>query len=87
MAARDQWRERIEQWAASGPTAAQYGEKAGVNPRTLTYWKWRLGRERRGEGASPKGAVAMLVEFRAPEDTRVELILSGGEKRACADLV
>jgi hypothetical protein len=79
MAARDQWRKHIEQWAASGLTAAQYGEKAGVNPRTLTYWKWRLGRER-GEGASPKGAVATLVEFRAPEDTRMELILSGGRR-------
>jgi hypothetical protein len=80
MVARDQWREHIDQWMTSGLTAAQYGERAGVNPRTLTYWKWRLGRELRGEGSPPKAAVAALVEFRAPEDTCMELVLSDGRR-------
>ncbi|MDP9037110.1 MAG: tyrosine-type recombinase/integrase [Myxococcota bacterium] len=44
MATRDRWREHVEQWTLSGLKAAEYGNRVGVNPRTLTYCKWRLGR-------------------------------------------
>jgi hypothetical protein len=47
MEARDRWREHVEQWKASGLTAAQYDDRAGVNPGTLSYWNRRLGREAR----------------------------------------
>jgi hypothetical protein len=79
MSARDWWREHVEQWAASGLTAAQYGERAGVNPRTLGYWKWRLGRDARACVAS-RTALAAFVEVRPTEDRRFELELAGGRR-------
>jgi transposase-like protein len=41
------WRKRVEGWKDSGLTAAEYAREIGVNPHTLTYWKWRL-KARRG---------------------------------------
>ncbi len=79
MGTRDKWREHIEQWTSSGLTAVQYGERAGVNPRTLGYWKWRLGRDTRTHVAPPT-AVATFVEVRAPADGHFELELAGGRR-------
>jgi hypothetical protein len=42
---RDEWAKRVERWVDSGQTAAEFGAEAGINPRTLTFWKWRLRRE------------------------------------------
>ena len=78
MSTRDRWREHVEQWASSGLTAAQYSGRAGVNPRTLTYWKWRLGQERRERATST--AVATFVEVRPREEARFELELRGGRR-------
>ncbi len=39
---REIWAKRVERWADSGLTAAEFASEAGVNPRTLTFWKWRL---------------------------------------------
>jgi len=36
------WAERVARWERSGLTAAAFATRAGVNPHTLTYWKWRL---------------------------------------------
>jgi hypothetical protein len=79
MEARDRWREHVEQWKASGLTAAQYGDRAGVNPGTLSYWKWCLGRETRACVTS-EAALATFVEVRTPEDSRLELELAGGRR-------
>src|SRR5947207_12727607 len=50
---RDEWAKRVERWVDSGLTAAEFGAEAGINPRTLTYWKWRLRREG-GRGGRPR---------------------------------
>lgn len=42
----DDWARLVEGWKTSGLTAAAFGERRGVNPRTLVYWNWRLGKER-----------------------------------------
>jgi transposase-like protein len=43
--AREIWAKRVRQWIDSGLTAAEFAARHGVNARTLTYWKWRLGKE------------------------------------------
>lgn len=54
-ASRETWAKRIERWNDSGLTAAEFARDAGVNAKTLTFWKWRLGRdERRTRAARPK---------------------------------
>ena len=47
---REVWGKRVARWRDSGLSAREFGDEVGVNPRTLTYWAWRLGRE---AGAAP----------------------------------
>ena len=79
MATRDAWQKHVERWVASELTAAQYGARAGVNPRTLVYWKWRLGRERRGVAAASTD-LARFIEVQAVRDTGFEVELAGGRR-------
>jgi len=46
---REEWAKRVERWRDSGLTTAEFAAELGINPRTLTYWKWLLGKEARGE--------------------------------------
>lgn len=78
MAARDVWGEHVERWEASGLTAAQYAEQAGVNASSLKVWRWRLRRECSRVGS--RTAVAALLQVRTPEDGRVEVELRGGQR-------
>ena len=39
---RETWAKRVERWADSGLTAKEFAAEAGLNPSTLSYWKWRL---------------------------------------------
>lgn len=86
---RDEWAKRVERWRDSGLSAAEFGAEVGVNPRTLTYWKWMLSREaaglaapRRRSRSAPKQAPnAAFVEIRsaAPSAT-FELMLANGRR-------
>ena len=80
MGTQDKWREHVEQWTSSGLSAVQYSERAGINPRTLAYWKWRLGRDAPVSVAPSGAAVAAVVQVRAPEERWFELELSGGRR-------
>lgn len=41
---REIWAKRVERWQASDLTCNEFAAEIGVNPRTLTHWKWMLGR-------------------------------------------
>ena len=43
MKTQERWRGHLSAWAASGLSCKDYAAKAGINPRTLTWWKSRLG--------------------------------------------
>ena len=47
--AREEWAKRVERWRDSGLSCAEFAGELGVNARTLTYWKWMLNKEARGE--------------------------------------
>jgi hypothetical protein len=42
---REVWAGRIARWQQSGLTAERFAGREGVNPRTLTFWKWKLGHD------------------------------------------
>ena len=46
---REEWQKRVERWRDSGLTCSEFAAEIGINPRTLTYWKWVLGKDARGE--------------------------------------
>lgn len=79
---REEWAKRVQRWRDSDLTAAEFASEVGVNPRTLSYWKWRLGKEsgevgRRGTSskvAGPKSKTARakavtFVEVTPPAST------------------
>ena len=37
------WAKRIEEWRQSGLDATAFAAKAGVSPRALRWWRWRVG--------------------------------------------
>jgi len=41
------WAALIDQAERSDLTNRAFAERAGVNPNTLSWWKWRLGTQRR----------------------------------------
>ena len=40
------WERRVRRWERSGESAAEFAAQEGVNPRTLSFWKWKLGSSR-----------------------------------------
>ena len=91
-ASRETWQKRVERWGASGLTAAEFAPEIGVNARTLTYWKWKLGsvvtgerHPQRGRGPEPEPTFVEVIP--APLSTvssdgaaseALEIVLSGG---------
>ncbi len=64
------WAARVARWTSSELTAAAFAARERINPRTLTYWRWRLRAD---------GTAALVV----PEDARdtpagVEIVLPAG---------
>lgn len=41
-AVREAWAKRVERWKDSGLTAKEFAAEAGLNPRSLSWWRWRL---------------------------------------------
>lgn len=39
----------MERWRESGLSCAEFAAELGINPRTLTYWRYILRKEARGE--------------------------------------
>ncbi len=85
---RAEWAKRVERWKDSGLSAAEFGAEIGVNPRTLTYWKWLLGKDstleqraRRRPAAPTSETMSGFVEVHAPGGSAVfELALSNGRR-------
>ncbi len=77
---RAEWSKQIALWRKSGLTAREYAAKAGLNPGTLQFWKYTLGKESRP--SSGKGADLPLIEVHSSvaKDDRFEVELAGGRR-------
>jgi len=64
---REEWAKRVERWRDSDLTAAEFAAELGINPRTLSYWKWRLGKEAREGTAVPSKPRRKRTKTRAPK--------------------
>jgi hypothetical protein len=56
----------VRRWEESGLTAREFAAEMGINPRTLAYWKWRLGKdaaETVDREASPAPARVSALSF------------------------
>lgn len=41
-ATRETSAKRVERWQDSGLTAAEFAREAGLNARSLSWWRWQL---------------------------------------------
>ncbi len=65
--AREEWAKRVERWQDSGLPCAEFAAELGINPRTLTYWRYILRKEARGEKRTwPRRSAAASKTPRAP---------------------
>jgi hypothetical protein len=67
-----EWHELVVEWKSSRLTAREYAAWRCVNPRTLTWWKWKLGAE----------LEPAFLEVVVTEETRLpDLIVEVGDLR------
>lgn len=57
---RAQWAELIRRWQSSGLSRTEFAARTGVDPGTLSWWRWRLGAEE-VEGAASAPSVPKLA--------------------------
>jgi hypothetical protein len=77
------WATRVERWRRSGLDATTFARRERCNPRTLTYWRWRLGKMAAGPARQQAAPVMSFVEVvTAPAagtvDAPVEVVLPAG---------
>src|SRR5260370_11815725 len=88
---REEWAKRVARWKDSGLTAKEFATELGINPRSLVFWKWQLGKGsggpvaeasavsvKSGRGAARRPPPVVLGAPPAPEP--VELQVGGGRR-------
>jgi hypothetical protein len=78
------WAARVARWHESGLNAATFARRERCNPRSLTYWRWRLAKAKTvlpARGIPPRAV--SFVEVVAPastsaRDVPVEVVLPAG---------
>ncbi|MCC6848334.1 MAG: IS66 family insertion sequence element accessory protein TnpB [Deltaproteobacteria bacterium] len=75
-----QWAARVARWERSGLTRAAFAARERVNPRTLSFWKWKL---RSAAPTATAGAPAQAVTFvelvgATPSPPALEVVLPAG---------
>jgi hypothetical protein len=83
---REVWEPRVRRLRESDLTVAEFAAELGVKASTLTYWKWRLGKEAREikPHVEPARKAPTFVEVKpegsAPTSSaeRIEIMLAGG---------
>lgn len=83
---RETWAKRVERWRESGLSAAEFAAEIGVTPKSLSWWKWQLGKASaapatKHQKKTGKVAVSPLtfVEMTAPVRSEpIEIVFPSG---------
>lgn len=70
----EKWSKRVERWKESGLRTAEFASEIGVNPRTLTYWKWRLKKEASARSNGVGGATLITEPKAKPRKRRSQTV-------------
>jgi transposase len=52
----------VAAWQKSGKSADDFAASRGISPRTLTWWKWRLGSRAPSSSPAPLRLVPIQIE-------------------------
>lgn len=75
---REYWRQRMDEYKTSGLSQQAYCKKEGLCFSTLSYWRWKLNKEK--DIQSPGFLEAKLSKEASHHQTIVQLILPNGTK-------
>ncbi|MFY0535263.1 IS66 family insertion sequence element accessory protein TnpA [Nannocystis pusilla] len=73
MTTQERWQAHVTAWASSGLSCKDYAARAGVNPRTLTWWKSKLASVG-AAGPAPASFVEVTEQPTAPASSEVGMI-------------
>ena len=65
MTTQERWRAHVDAWKSSGLSCRAYAAKAGINQRTLTWWKSKLATAG-ASGPAPASFVEVTEQLAAP---------------------
>jgi len=71
---RDEWREDVEEWVRGGQKCREYAESVGLNPKSLSWWKWNLTKQ--GEVFGEPEESAEMGDLRFVEMTGTEALIA-----------
>lgn len=57
------WVRRVRRWKKSGLTAKDFAAREGVNAKTLSYWRWKLGTQPALEPRKPQHPKTTRASF------------------------
>lgn len=91
-ASREIWAKRVERWKDSGLSAKEFAAELDVSPKSLMFWKWKLGQPATAKGAPSTGRgnrqtkpprvaphrFLQLVPTSSPPSAALELVLRDG---------
>src|SRR5260370_39221389 len=88
---REEWAKRVARWKDSGLTAKEFATELGINPRSLVFWKWQLGKGSGGpvaessavsvkSGRGAGGAPSFVEAGEPPAPARVVAGVGGGRR-------
>lgn len=66
-ASRAEWVKRVERWQGSGLTAKEFAAELAVSPNSLTFWKWKLRRERGAQLDASSKTLKPVVKAAEPK--------------------
>ena len=66
---RAEWSKRVASWKRSGLSAKEFAARHGVRPRTLTWWRWRLGRRSKSAALTVRKAATPIAPLTFVEMT------------------
>ncbi|WAS90966.1 IS66 family insertion sequence element accessory protein TnpA [Nannocystis punicea] len=73
MTTQERWRAHVAAWKSSGLSCRAYAAKAGINQRTLTWWKSKLA-SAGAMGPAPASFVEVTEQLTAPAAADVGVI-------------
>lgn len=85
---REDWSELVAKWKRSGESVETFAEPLGIRPKTLQWWVWRLGAQKKSVERKRNAQVRMLpVSIRAAVERApmLEIVLSDATVRFPAE--